>query len=87
MLTQGASSWLVPIQQGITFEVAGMRLNYTQLVPGQMVQATVPQPYISRVVTIPDAYAWHCKHHPEHPLGGPPGQMKKYNQGNGRGRH
>ena len=84
MLNQGATSMLIPVQHA-TFQVAGLRVDYSQLLPGQAVQVVVPQPYLPQIVAVPDAYAWKCKYHPNHPHGGPPGQMKKMN-GNGKGK-
>lgn len=63
----------------------GVQIQYGQLLPGQNVQVMVPQPYMQQVVRVPDCYQWETKHHPNHPHGGPPGQMKK--QGNGKGKH
>lgn len=77
MVSQGPSSWLIPSQYA-TFQAGGVRLNYSQLVPGQAVQVVVPPQIIPQVLSIPDPYAWQVKYHPDHPHGGPPGQMKKY---------
>lgn len=83
MLDSGNGAMLIPVQNA-TFQVGGVRLDYTQLVPGQAVQVMVPPPYIPQIVQVPDPYAWHCKHHPH---GGPPGQMKKmYGKGKGKGK-
>ncbi len=87
MIQQAQSSVLVPVEQA-TFQVGGVNLSYSKLVPGQVVDIFVPEPYLPRLVPIADPYAWKMKYHPNHPHGGPPGQMKKYYQqhpGNGNG--
>jgi hypothetical protein len=84
LINQGANSFLLPSQYA-TFQMNGVQIQYGQLLPGQNVQVMVPQPYMQQVVRVPDCYQWETKHHPNHPHGGPPGQMKK--QGNGKGKH
>ncbi len=81
MLSQGAQSMLIPLQHA-SFEVGGLRMNYSQLLPGQAVQVYVPPAYLPQVLPIADPYQWKCKNHPNHPHGGPPGQRNKANKGN-----
>lgn len=83
MVRQGATSFLVPTQHA-TFEIGGMRATWSSLQPGQAVNYFVPQAYYPEVVQVADPYAWKMKHHPKHPHGGPPGQMKKMH---GKGKH
>lgn len=81
LINQGANSILVPSQYA-TFQMNGVQVQYGQLLPGQAVQVMVPQPYRQQVLPVSDCYQWEVKHHPNHPHGGPPGQMKK--RGNGK---
>lgn len=80
LINQGANSVLIPSQYA-TFQMNGVQVQYGQLLPGQNVQVMVPQPYMQQVVQVPDCYQWQMKHHPNHPHGGPPGQMKKHGYG------
>lgn len=86
MVNYGGGSYLVPTQHA-TFELGGLRASWTSLQPGQMVNVVVPDPYWGQVLPVKDPYGWKMKHHPDHPHGGPPGQMKKYYEnGNGKGK-
>jgi hypothetical protein len=87
MINQGGTSYLVPTEHA-TFEVGGLRASWTSLQPGQFVNAVMPPIYYPNIQRIPDPYAWKVKYHPDHPHGGPPGQMKKAypNNGNGNGK-
>lgn len=80
LINQGANSFLIPSQYA-TFQMNGVQVQYGQLLPGQNVQVMVPQPYMQQVVQVPDCYQWETKHHPKHPHGGPPGQVKKHGYG------
>ena len=82
LINQGANSFLVPSQYA-TFQMNGIQVQLGQLVPGQNVQVMVPQPYMQQVLPVQNCYQWEMKHHPNHPHGGPPGQMKKQ----GKGKH
>lgn len=82
MLNQGAGALLIPVQHA-TFQVGGVRMDYSQLLPGQAVQVVVPPDYLPGIVQVPDAYQWHMKYHPH---GGPPGQMKKIYGKPGKGK-
>ena len=84
MVDYGAGSYLVPTQYA-NFEIGGIRANWGTLSPGQAVNFIVPDPYWDRVVRVPDPYQWKMKYHPNHPHGGPPGQMKKNANGNWNG--
>ena len=84
MIDQGGYSYLVPVEHA-TFEIGGVRATWSSLIPGQPVRAIIPPAYIPNVHRIPDPYAWKVKYHPDHPHGGPPGQMKKANGNNGKG--
>jgi hypothetical protein len=89
MVDYGAGSYLVPTQYA-SFEIGGVRASWGSLSPGQAVNFIVPDPYWNRVVRVPDPYQWKIKNHPNHPHGGPPGQMKKngYNgNGNSNGKN
>ena len=87
MVDYGQGAYLVPSQQA-TFQLGGLRATWTSLQPGQYVNVNIPDPYWNQVVRVPDPYQWKLKHHPNHPHGGPPGQMKKYHDhpGNGNGK-
>jgi len=85
MVQQPGGAVLVPTQHA-SFEMGGVRLNYSQLLPGQAISVMVPQPYLPQVLHIDDPYAWKCRYHPQHPHGGPPGQMKKGYGGKGKGK-
>ena len=76
MINQGNYSYLIPTQHA-TFEIGGVRATWSSLVPGQAVTAIMPPAYIPSIVQVPDPYQWKLKYHPDHPHGGPPGQMKK----------
>ena len=80
LLNQGANAFLIPTQYA-TFQMNGVQVQYGQLQPGQNIQVNVPRPYMQQVVSVPDCYQWQMKHHPNHPHGGPPGQMKKKGKG------
>lgn len=85
MIDQGGFSYLVPVEHA-TFEIGGIRATWTSLQPGQAITAIMPPQYIPSIVRVTDPYAWKMKNHPDHPHGGPPGQMKKvYSGGNGKG--
>ena len=82
MVDYGGGSYLVPSQYA-NFEIGGMKASWGSLSPGQAVNFIVPDPYWDRVVRVPDPYQWKMKYHPNHPHGGPPGQMiYKGNKGN-----
>ena len=81
MIDQGGYSYLVPVEHA-TFEIGGVRATWSSLQPGQMVTAIMPPAYLPNILRVPDPYAWKVKYHPDHPHGGPPGQMKKGNNGN-----
>lgn len=94
MINRGGGAVLVPTQHA-TFEIGGMRATWSSLQPGMDVHAYLPDPYLPQIVQVSDPYGWKMKHHPNHPHGGPPGQMKKQwranknykgNKGKGRGR-
>lgn len=86
MVDYGQGAYLVPVQQA-TFEVGGMRATWSNLQPGQLVDVIMPDRYLPSIVRIADPYQWKLKHHPNHPHGGPPGQMKKNRRGNnGKGK-
>lgn len=78
MLNSNSGSYLVPSQHA-TFQLGSLRATWTSLQPGQAVQAFIPSNYYPEVQRIPDPYQWKVKHHPNHPHGGPPGQMKQKN--------
>lgn len=83
MVDYGGGSYLVPTEYA-NFQIGGISASWGKLQPGQLVNVIVPDPYWGRVVRVPDPYQWKMKHHPNHPHGGPPGQMKyKGNPGNG----
>lgn len=84
MVDYGGGAYLVPTQHA-TFEIGGIRATWTNLQPGQIVDVVMPDPYWPSVQQVADPYRWKMKHHPNHPHGGPPGQMKKGNRGKGRG--
>ena len=86
MVDYGAGSYLIPSQQA-TFEVGGIRATWTSLQPGQIVNVQVPDPYWPSLTQISDPYQWKMKHHPNHPHGGPPGQMKKHRRKNHKNKH
>ena len=89
MVDYGAGSYLVPTQHA-TFQLGGLQAAWSSLVPGQLVQVQVPDPYWPGVVQVSDPYQWKLNNHPNHPHGGPPGQMKKnspQNNGKGKGRY
>lgn len=85
MVNYGSGAYLVPTQHA-TFELGGLRASWTSLQPGQVVHVNMPEPYWPNVVQVRDPYAWKMKYHPQHPHGGPPGQMKKYHNGKGKGK-
>lgn len=91
MIQQAQRSVLVPVEHA-TFQVGGVNLSYSKLLPGQSVNVFLPEPYLPQCVPIADPYAWKMKYHPNHPHGGPPGQMKKYHghpgksKGKGKGK-
>ncbi|MCA9790552.1 MAG: hypothetical protein KC910_02105 [Candidatus Eremiobacteraeota bacterium] len=72
MVSGPQGSYLVPSTIA-TFEMGGTRLTYSQLQLDNPVQVIVAPEYLPQVVRIDDPYAWHVKHHPDHPHGGPPG--------------
>ena len=84
MVDYGGGSYLVPTQHA-TFELGGLRATWSSLQPGQYVDIVMPDRYWPNVQQIRDPYSWKMKNHPNHPHGGPPGQMKKGNPGRGNG--
>ena len=76
MVNYGGGSYLVPTQHA-TFQVGGIRASWSNLQPGQAVNVQLPNLYWDDLVRVPDPYRWKLKHHPRHPHGGPPGQLKK----------
>ena len=84
MVDYGGGSYLVPTEFA-SFQIGGIRASWGSLQPGQVVNVIVPDNYWERVVRVPDPYQWKMKNHPNHPHGGPPGQMKKYNGNPGNG--
>lgn len=91
MVNYGGGSYLVPTQHA-TFQVGNITATWSSLQPGQNVYVRVPDPYWGGVTRVADPYQWKMKNHPNHPHGGPPGQMKKQgrgnsgNNGNGKGK-
>lgn len=87
MINQGGGSILVPTEHA-SFSIGGVSASWSKLQPGQVVHAVMPEPYLPSIVRVPDPYAWKMKYHPNHPHGGPPGQMKKMRgqRGNAKGR-
>lgn len=81
MVDYGAGSYLVPTQHA-TFELGGVRASWSNLQPGQVVDVRIPNSRFSDLVRVRDPYQWKLSHHPNHPHGGPPGQVKKKNRKN-----
>ena len=88
MVDYGGGAYLVPTQHA-TFQLGNLSASWSSLQPGQVVNFNVPQTYWPQVVRVNDPYQWKMKHHPRHPHGGPPGQMKKHHNhsgNNGKGK-
>lgn len=86
MVNSNGGAYLVPTQHA-TFRLGNLAATWSSLQPGQAINFSVPQAYWPSVVQIQDPYQWKLQHHPKHPHGGPPGQLKKMYPSNGSHYH
>lgn len=83
LLHQPGGAILVPSQHA-TFEIGGLRMSLSNIQPGQVVHAYVPQAHMPRVVRVQDPYDWHMRHYPQRHFWVPPGHRYGH-PGKGKG--
>jgi hypothetical protein len=61
LMSQGAQTVLVPHEQA-SFQLGGLRMDYTKVSPGQVVQVNMPQQYYQQVQVVPNRNQWMQTH-------------------------
>ena len=88
LMSQGAQTVLVPHEQA-SFQMGGMRLDYTKVLPGQTVQVNMPQQYYPHVQVVQNRNQWMQTHQcvpQRHDNGNHYGQRKNEGRGHGHGK-